>query len=181
MPSRSGDPAPVHGFIDLLRAELGLPRAEQRLHFAEFQADQSGESTHNVILRVRQLTSMMTYTLSPVQQAAMEKTAADWKAHNKVERLWTKDPSLWTGKDEGQWMGWLGIVEEQLADLPRFREFAGRVRERGYRDVLLLGMGGSSLCPEVMAHDVRQDGGISGNARARFYRSRADSGDREED
>lgn len=94
---------------------------------------------------------MMTYALSSVQQATLQKTLEDWKAHDKLRRLWTKDASLWTGKDEGQWMGWLGIIEEQLANLAQFREIAADVRENRYRDILLLGMGGSSLCPEVLA------------------------------
>lgn len=93
----------------------------------------------------------MTYMLSSVHKAAVQKTLDDWKAHDKVRRLWTKDASLWTGKDEGEWMGWLSIIQEQLANLAQFREIAAEVRENGYRDILLLGMGGSSLCPEVLA------------------------------
>jgi len=94
---------------------------------------------------------MMTYTLSSNQHAAVQKTLEDWKTHDKVRRLWTKDASLWTGKDESQWMGWLGIIDEQLANLAQLQEIAADVRERGFRDILLLGMGGSSLCPEVLA------------------------------
>jgi transaldolase / glucose-6-phosphate isomerase len=94
---------------------------------------------------------MMTYTLPPVHQAALANALKDWKAHDKVRRFWTKDASLWTGKDESQWMGWLSIVDDQLADVDRFQRLADEVRERGFRDILLLGMGGSSLCPEVLA------------------------------
>jgi glucose-6-phosphate isomerase len=94
---------------------------------------------------------MMTYTLPPVHQAALTKALEDWKTHNKVHKLWTKDASLWTGKDESQWMGWLSIVDDQLADVGRFQKIANEVRERGFSDILLLGMGGSSLCPEVLA------------------------------
>ena len=94
---------------------------------------------------------MMTYTLPPVHQAALTKALGDWKTHNKVHKLWTKDASLWTGKDESQWMGWLGIVDDQLADVGRFQKIASEVREREFSDILLLGMGGSSLCPEVLA------------------------------
>jgi transaldolase / glucose-6-phosphate isomerase len=94
---------------------------------------------------------MMTYTLPPVHQAALKNALEDWKKHDKVRRLWAKDASLWTGKDESQWMGWLGIVDDQLADVGRFQRIAEEVRERAFRDILLLGMGGSSLCPEVLA------------------------------
>ncbi len=94
---------------------------------------------------------MMTYTLSSQQHAAVQKMLEDWKAHDKIRRLWNKDASLWTGKDEGQWMGWLGVIDDQLANVAQFRQIANDVRERGFRDILLLGMGGSSLCPEVLA------------------------------
>ncbi len=94
---------------------------------------------------------MMTYTLPPVHQAALKNALDNWKTHDKVRRFWTKDASLWTGKDESQWMGWLSIVDDQFADIDRFQRIAEDVQERGFRDILLLGMGGSSLCPEVLA------------------------------
>ena len=75
---------------------------------------------------------------------------ADWQAGDKVSRLWNRDPSLWTGKDEGEWMGWLGITEDQLARADQLRTIAGDVRTYGFDDAVLLGMGGSSLCPEVL-------------------------------
>jgi Phosphoglucose isomerase len=64
-----------------------------------------------------------------------------------VERIWQRDPSVWTGRDEAQWLGWLdepGRMRERAHEL---MEFAARVR---VDDVVLLGMGGSSLAPEVM-------------------------------
>ena len=73
----------------------------------------------------------------------------EWSAKNKVARLWNKDASLWTGDDERKWMGWLSIVGEQLVDitpLMRLRDDASQ-----FERCLLLGMGGSSLCPEVLA------------------------------
>jgi glucose-6-phosphate isomerase len=77
--------------------------------------------------------------------------AADWQANNKVDRFWKKDPSLWTRDDEGQWMGWIDIVERQQKDLATFAELGGDIESADFRSVLLLGMGGSSLCPEVLA------------------------------
>ena len=75
---------------------------------------------------------------------------ADWTAKGKVRHLWEKDASLWTGTDEGQWLGWLGIVDEQMAQAELFRSLSAEVRAAGFTHALLLGMGGSSLCPEVM-------------------------------
>jgi transaldolase/glucose-6-phosphate isomerase len=75
---------------------------------------------------------------------------SDWAKNDKVRRLWGKDATLWTGADEGQWLGWLGIVEEQLGEAPTFSKLAEEVRGEGFTHALLLGMGGSSLCVEVM-------------------------------
>jgi glucose-6-phosphate isomerase len=83
--------------------------------------------------------------------AASVKTAvADWQAGGKMQRLWQRDASLWTGGDEGEWLGWLDITEEQIANPVEVRNIAKEVWSAGFRDALLLGMGGSSLCPEVL-------------------------------
>jgi glucose-6-phosphate isomerase len=84
-------------------------------------------------------------------RGTVDAAAADWQANNKVDRFWKKDPSLWTRDDEGQWMGWIDIVGRQQADLSSFAELGGDVKSADFRSVLLLGMGGSSLCPEVLA------------------------------
>lgn len=76
--------------------------------------------------------------------------AADWQ-NGKIERLWARDASLWTNTDESQWLGWLDIVERQQKDTARFRALAEDIRDAGFEYALLLGMGGSSLCPEVLA------------------------------
>jgi transaldolase/glucose-6-phosphate isomerase len=75
----------------------------------------------------------------------------NWDAQRKVARLWARDHSLWTGKGEDQWLGWLHIADEQLKTIKRFTNFAAEVKDSGFSHVLLLGMGGSSLCPEVMS------------------------------
>jgi hypothetical protein len=73
-----------------------------------------------------------------------------------VERLWARDATLWTGRDEAQWLGWL---DEPLRE-PRDQMVAALAALRGldFTSCVLLGMGGSSLAPEVMrrvagAHD----------------------------
>jgi glucose-6-phosphate isomerase len=76
--------------------------------------------------------------------------AAEWQSAGKVQRLWKKDASLWTNSDESNWLGWLGITEQQIAQTAEFRRLAEDVKHEGFTDVLLLGMGGSSLCPEVL-------------------------------
>ena len=67
-----------------------------------------------------------------------------------MQRLWQRDASLWTGDDEAKWLGWLDITEDQIAHPIELRNLAKEVWSAGFKDVLLLGMGGSSLCPEVL-------------------------------
>jgi transaldolase/glucose-6-phosphate isomerase len=95
-------------------------------------------------------TNRLTYKLPEPMTAAVRETLADWQAHGKVRRLWGRDATLWSGKDEGQWLGWLGITNDQLAHVERVKQIAEATRTAGFTHILLLGMGGSSLCPEVM-------------------------------
>ncbi|MGA2216459.1 MAG: bifunctional transaldolase/phosoglucose isomerase [Terracidiphilus sp.] len=82
---------------------------------------------------------------------AVNLAAADWQSNSKVERFWKKDPSLWTNDGEEKWQGWIDIVEREQADLASFSALAEDVKSAGFKTVLLLGMGGSSLCPEVLS------------------------------
>src|SRR5277367_5431032 len=67
-----------------------------------------------------------------------------------MQRLWQRDAKLWTGADEAKWLGWLDIVEEQIAQRDQLQKLADEVKAAGFQNILLLGMGGSSLCPEVL-------------------------------
>ncbi len=65
-----------------------------------------------------------------------------------VERIWSRDPTLWTGADEAQWLGWLDEPWRMREDIDLLLQFADALV--GEIDaVVLLGMGGSSLAPEV--------------------------------
>jgi len=81
---------------------------------------------------------------------AVKSALEDWRLKGKVRRLWRSDSSLWTGSDERKWLGWLGVTEDQLAHLQNLTGIADEVRKSGFSNVVLLGMGGSSLAPEVM-------------------------------
>jgi transaldolase/glucose-6-phosphate isomerase len=93
--------------------------------------------------------SKQTYKLPDALANAVKTNIDDWRAAGKVRRLWQRDASLWTGTDEANWLGWLGITENQIANADNLRGLANEVKREGYTDILLLGMGGSSLCPEV--------------------------------
>jgi len=83
--------------------------------------------------------------------AAVRESLEGWQKNDKVGRLWRRDASLWTGSDEGKWLGWLDITRDQLTRIEPLRIIAEEVKAAGFAHALLLGMGGSSLCPEVMA------------------------------
>jgi len=91
-----------------------------------------------------------TYKLPASLSGPFAAARDDWKKNEKVRRLWQCDASLWTGTDEGKWLAWLGITAEQLAHLSALQEIAADIRQAGFKHALLLGMGGSSLCPEVL-------------------------------
>jgi transaldolase / glucose-6-phosphate isomerase len=92
-----------------------------------------------------------TYKLPKDAEAAVKQSLAEWSTSGKVRRLWAHDASLWTGKDEGQWLGWLSIADDQLAHADHLTEVAEEIKKENFSHVLLLGMGGSSLCPEVLS------------------------------
>ncbi|MFI5370809.1 MAG: bifunctional transaldolase/phosoglucose isomerase [Candidatus Eisenbacteria bacterium] len=74
-----------------------------------------------------------------------------WDAADGTRRLWARDATLWTGGDEARWLDWLGVIEHQRHAMPQILAFADEVAREGFTHALLLGMGGSSLAPEVMA------------------------------
>ena len=92
--------------------------------------------------------------------AAVKKNLNDWRASGKVRRLWQYDASLWTNDDEAKWLGWLNITDEQLANIAKLKALADEVKAAGFSDILLLGMGGSSLCPEVLSLTYPQTPGF---------------------
>ena len=91
-----------------------------------------------------------TYTLPEKLSGDVNASLQDWKKNGKVKRLWQKDASLWTATDEDKWLGWLDITEQQLEDIDKLKQFASDIKKAAFKNALLLGMGGSSLCPEVL-------------------------------
>ena len=75
----------------------------------------------------------------------------EWRDGGKVARLWARDARLWTDADEARWLGWLTVPIDQLTHAHRFTVLVDDVRAGGFEQALLLGMGGSSLCPEVLS------------------------------
>ena len=92
----------------------------------------------------------LSYTLPDKLAGDVNASLQDWKKSGKGQRLWQKDSLLWTGNDENKWLGWLDITEQQIQDVDKLNQFAAVVKNLAFKNALLLGMGGSSLCPEVL-------------------------------
>lgn len=97
------------------------------------------------------LLNSLEFILPDELDTAVDQTVAEWQATQKMKRLWDRDATVWTGEDEEKWLGWLGIIADQLTNPEHLLKIAEEVRSGGFSHVLLLGMGGSSLGPEVMA------------------------------
>ncbi len=100
------------------------------------------------------------FVLPAELRGAVDAAAADWTANNKVSRFWQKDPSLWTRDGEEKWLGWIDIVEREQKQSAAHASLAADVQSAGFKSVLLLGMGGSSLCPEVLSVTFGQQAGF---------------------
>jgi glucose-6-phosphate isomerase len=70
-----------------------------------------------------------------------------------VDRIWARDPTVWTRTDEASWLGWLDEPNRMLERLGELESL-----ERDFDDVVVLGMGGSSLGPEVLRRTFAVDG-----------------------
>src|SRR4029079_5025635 len=81
-----------------------------------------------------------------------------------LKRIWSKDASLWKSDEAAQKLisnslGWLTVPDEMLAVVEELNEFSAEIRNQGFQYVMVCGMGGSSLCPEVLARTFgRQEG-----------------------
>src|SRR4030095_15351879 len=92
--------------------------------------------------------------IGPVTDA-VERALAEAVQQDVVQRIWNKDASLWKTDSKAQEnirasLGWLTVADEMLGVADQLFEFSDFIRERGFRHVMVCGMGGSSLCPEVL-------------------------------
>ena len=92
-----------------------------------------------------------TIKLGAAIEKAVKQAEEDWRAGGKLRSLWQRDASLWTGTDEHKWLGWLDAVAREQKAIDRYQSFAQWVKDNGFADAVVLGMGGSSLGPEVLA------------------------------
>ncbi len=91
-------------------------------------------------------------------EKAVEKSTEEWRASAKIRKLWHKDKSVWTNNDENKWLGWLDSAAK--ADISDYEDYAQRVKGQNFSDAVVLGMGGSSLGPEVLAETFPKKSGF---------------------
>lgn len=89
---------------------------------------------------------------------AVEKATEEWRASAKIRRLWQHDKSVWSGSDEHKWLGWLNSAG--AANIADYEDYAQRVKGQNFTDAVVLGMGGSSLGPEVLAETFAKQPGF---------------------
>ena len=78
------------------------------------------------------------------------------RAGEAVRKLYARQPSLWKGDAEhvriiANRLGWIGVLDSMRAEVPALQDFARGIDDSGVRDIVLLGMGGSSLAPEMFS------------------------------
>jgi transaldolase/glucose-6-phosphate isomerase len=103
--------------------------------------------------RQNELTTMLDRqcsTLPPHLAVKVADVVADWQKGGTTRRLWARDATLWTDRDENRWLGWLDITDDQLAHIGPLNNAAQEIANSGVAHAVLLGMGGSSLAAEVM-------------------------------
>ena len=86
-------------------------------------------------------------------------------AEEVVKRIWSRDASLWKSDEAaakiiGNSLGWLTVADEMIGVVDELESFARTIRERAFSHVLVCGMGGSSLCPEVFARTFGPQAGF---------------------
>lgn len=84
-------------------------------------------------------------------QKSVTASLESWRHEGNVRRLWAGDAGLWTNGDEAKWLGWLKVDQAQIERISSFSSLAKDIQSQNFTHALLLGMGGSSLGPEVFA------------------------------
>jgi transaldolase/glucose-6-phosphate isomerase len=97
-------------------------------------------------------------TLGAGLEKAVEKSTEEWRASAKIRKFWHKDKSVWTNDDENKWLGWLDSPAK--ANVADYEDYARRVKGQNFSDAVVLGMGGSSLGPEVLAKTFPKKSGF---------------------
>jgi len=91
------------------------------------------------------------FSLPQDLQSAVDTTLERADSEGWPRRLWAADASFWTGHDEAQWLGWLAAGSGGAVDFAALDGLAAEVKAARYTHAVLMGMGGSSLAPDVLS------------------------------
>jgi transaldolase/glucose-6-phosphate isomerase len=134
--------------LDAITADLVKDGVKQ---FADAADKLYGAVAHKRAAVIAGSIDQQRLSLGAALSKAVEASAEEWRASAKIRRLWQRDKSVWTGSDEDKWLGWLDSASRETGKLDQYRDFADWVKQQGFSDAVVLGMGGSSLGPEVIA------------------------------
>ncbi|MBL4689561.1 MAG: bifunctional transaldolase/phosoglucose isomerase, partial [Nannocystaceae bacterium] len=87
-------------------------------------------------------------------------TLKDWDSQQNTRRLWNRDATLWTDSGEDGWLGWLDLVDRQRKNIEYFQEIAHMVERRNFTHVLVLGVGGCGLAPDLLSRIYEDPSGF---------------------
>src|SRR6266852_4104104 len=141
--------------LDAITAELVKDGVKQ---FADAADKLYGAVAHKRAAVLAGGIDRQTLVLGASIEKAVEKSTEQWRASARIRKLWQKDKSVWTGDDEDKWLGWLNSPAK--ADIADYEDFARRVNGQKFTDAVVLGMGGSSLGPEVLAETFPKKSGF---------------------
>ena len=115
---------------------------------------------------------------SPEMKTAFAAEMEVWRMDGRIRRLWAGDKSLWTGTDEDKWVGWLHVVEQELADIDRLHAFAEKVKQARVHRPRSSGDGRVEPGTGSAGRNLRTPVRLAAFPHAGQHRSRADQGDR---
>jgi transaldolase/glucose-6-phosphate isomerase len=92
----------------------------------------------------------LTAFLPPDLDGKVRERLAAMRQQDVVRRIWAGDPFVWSGADEDRWLGWLNLPRHSRPFVDPLVRFAREIKHERITDLVLMGMGGSSMAPEVM-------------------------------
>lgn len=122
------------------------------------------ESLRRVKAVPKRYEAFLALDLGPYKERIEERLSL-WERDRFASRLWRKDPTIWFKEPTPEItnrLGWLDLPERMLEEADRILDFAEEVKREGIKDVVLLGMGGSSLAPRVFMETFGNASGFPG-------------------